>query len=272
MSRVSVIMGIYNCEETLAEAIDSILNQSFTDWHLIICDDCSEDNSLQIAKEYQSKYPDKIKLIRNEHNSKLSFTLNHCLKYATGDYIARMDGDDISLPDRFLKQVNFLDNHPDISVVSAAMIPFDEQGDHGIRKNIDYPDKYSLLTNPCFNHATIMMRKSVFDSLNGYTVSKRTERGQDYDLWFRFFASDFRGYNMQEPLYKVREVNETYKRRTFRSRLYLMQTMFFGYKLLKYPFWSYINILKPLITGMIPVSILNYYRKYKDNASQIAAR
>ena len=103
--KVSIIMGIYNCQDTLPEAIDSILEQTYTNWELILCDDCSTDNTYSIAEQYKNKYPEKIILIRNSENKKLAFTLNHCLEYATGEYVARMDGDDISAPNRFEKQL-----------------------------------------------------------------------------------------------------------------------------------------------------------------------
>lgn len=85
MPRVSIIMGIYNCESTLARSIDSIINQTYTDWELIMCDDCSTDNTLEVAKEYEDKYKN-IKVIRNEKNMRLAYSLNQCLKIAQGGY------------------------------------------------------------------------------------------------------------------------------------------------------------------------------------------
>ena len=107
MPTVSVIMGIYNCEKTLSDAIDSIINQTYSDWELIMCDDGSTDNTYQIATKYSEK-DNRITVIKNDTNSGLAFSLNHCLKYAKGEYVARMDADDISLPNRFEKQVAFL--------------------------------------------------------------------------------------------------------------------------------------------------------------------
>lgn len=270
MTRVSIIMGIYNCAATLPEALDSILEQTFSDWELILCDDCSTDATLEVALTYKIRFPNKIIVTRNTVNSKLAYTLNHCLRFATGEYIARMDGDDISLPERLQKQVEFLDANPDFAVVSTAMIAFDENGDRGVRRKVECPDKFSLAANPCFDHATIMMRKEVFDALGGYTVAKRTERGQDYDLWFRFFAAGFKGYNLQEPLYKVREDTATFSRRTLRSRLYIAQTMFIGYRLLHYPLMSYLYILKQILAGLTPVFLLDFYRKHQDKKSLCA--
>ena len=131
--KVSVLMGIYNCAPTLPQAVDSIIAQTYDNWQLIMCDDCSTDNTYDIAKDYAEKYPDKIVLIRNEENLKLSKTLNHCLEYADGEYIARMDGDDISMPERFEKQVAFLEENPKYIVCGCAMIPFDENGEYTVR-------------------------------------------------------------------------------------------------------------------------------------------
>ena len=94
-------MGIYNCADTLAAAIDSILAQTYTDWELILCDDGSADRTYEVAEDYRSRYPEKIVLLKNERNMGLNYTLNRCLEQAKGAYIARMDGDDVSLPHRF---------------------------------------------------------------------------------------------------------------------------------------------------------------------------
>ena len=83
-------MGIYNCEDTLAEAIDCILNQTVSDWELILCDDGSTDGTYDVAKRYRMEYPDHIRLLRNKKNRGLNYTLNRCLKVSRGKYIARM--------------------------------------------------------------------------------------------------------------------------------------------------------------------------------------
>ncbi|MDK0922904.1 glycosyltransferase family 2 protein, partial [Clostridium perfringens] len=100
--KVSIIMGIYNCEKTLSDCIDSLLNQTYTNWELIMCDDSSTDCTYKIAKRYAEKY-NNIILLRNETNKKLSATLNRCLEVAKGEYVARMDADDIALPTRLEK-------------------------------------------------------------------------------------------------------------------------------------------------------------------------
>lgn len=271
MPRVSVIMATYNCSDTLRKSIDSIIAQTYTDWEFIICDDCSTDNTPEILAEYAEKYPGKIIIIKNENNSKLAYSLNHCLKYAKGEYIARMDGDDISLPERFAKQVEFLDTHKEYSLVGVAMIPFDENGEYPPRYGVEIPGARDLLKRSPFFHATIMMTKEVYNKIGAYHVSKRTMRAQDYDMWFRFFEAGYKGYNMQEPLYKVLEDESAIKRRTFKSRTYEVATKFLGYRRLKYPWYLYICALHPIIAAMLPVGIMQKYHKYRDSKSQKGA-
>ena len=256
-NKISIIMGIYNCSGTLSEAIDSIVNQTYEDWELIMCDDCSTDTTYVIAESYKLKYPDKIKLIKNNRNMKLAYSLNHCLEYATGKYVARMDGDDISLPNRFEKQILYLKTHPDIQLVGTAMQQFnDKDGNIKIIYKPEHTDKWTLHTQIPFHHATIMTYKSVYERLGGYTVAERTNRGQDYDLWFRFFAQGFIGDNIQESLYLVREDLNAIKRRTLKMRLLAFQTTKIGYELLGYPKkWLVKEFIISLLKGLTPHQI-----------------
>ncbi|WP_308698567.1 glycosyltransferase [uncultured Thomasclavelia sp.] len=255
---VSIIMGVYNCEDTIDEAIQSILDQTFTNWEFIICDDCSTDNTYQKVQKYVDKYPDKIFLIKNEKNSKLAASLNHCLKYARGKYIARMDGDDISIKTRFERQVKFLDEHPEYSVVGSNFIPFNKK-DIGITKVPEKPTKDTLKLFSPYVHATIMMRKEVYDDLGGYRVCKETQRCEDADLWFRFYHRGYKGYNIQEPLYKVREDMDAFKRRKFRFGLQLMKVSVRGFKLLDFPKYYYLFLLKPLLASFLPAPVMKIY-------------
>ena len=250
--KISVIMGIYNCEATLAEAIDSILNQTYTNWELIMCDDGSTDGTLKVAQEYQEKYPDKIKIIRNEKNSGLNKTLNHCLKYADGDYIARMDGDDISLPARFEKEAKFLDENPEYAIVSAPMIYFDENGDWGQGKAVEYPDKMTFVAGTPFCHAPCMVRAEAYKAANGYSENEKTLRAEDYDLWFRLYSMGYKGCNIQEPLYKMRDDENAYKRRKFKYALNEAYVRRKGYKMLGLPLRVKIYSVRPIIVAFLP--------------------
>ncbi|MCM3511380.1 glycosyltransferase family 2 protein [Carnobacterium inhibens] len=259
--KISVIMATFNCENTIREAIDSILHQTYKDWELIVCDDCSTDNTYDILQEYEKKNPIKIKLLRNSVNSKLSYSLNRCLKLSSGEYIARMDGDDISKLDRLEKQIKYLQSNTNIQLVGTAMRRFSENGEADVIMPIAKPDKYTLRKTIPFYHATIMTYKYVYDKLNGYTVSKRTIRSQDRDLWFRFYYSGFSGQNIKEPLYMVRENIEAIKRRTIKVRWNSYKTTMLGYKLLEYPSKWYIWPTFELIYKIfIPDTFIVLYR------------
>ena len=253
---ISVIMATYNCAGTLKASIDSILAQTYEDWKFIICDDCSTDNTYEVLKGYEQEYPDKFLIIKNEKNSKLPFSLNHCLEYADGEFCARMDGDDYVSPERFEKQVKFLRENPDTQLVGCALQVFDENGPGRIIHCKEEPNKFDLLDKPCFPHAAIMTYTSVYKELEGYTVSPRTVRAQDYDLWFRFFGKGFRGKNLAEPLYFMREDAEAFLRRKPKQYLWLVVTKWKGYRLLKFPVRYYWHILLTLIA-----MIRNEFRK-----------
>lgn len=264
---VSVIMAVYNCEETVSYAIESILNQTYQDIQLIICNDCSTDNTKRIVTEYAEKYPDKIIFIENEKNLMLPSSLNHCLKYATGKYIARMDGDDYSYPNRFEIQVNYLREHEDVDLVGVGMEIFDGKRVLGtVTRNIR-PDKTeSIYTNP-FLHATIMTYAYVYESLNGYSLEDRAVRVEDADLWIRFFAKGFIGENIQEVYYRVLEDENTMSRRKFKYKINGYKTSKFGVETFGL---SKRHLIKPffrLLKGLIPkpIYVLLHRIKFKNN-------
>lgn len=252
MPKVSVIMGAYNCERYVRECIDSILAQTFTDWEFVICDDGSTDSTYKILCEYKEKYPDKFVILQNEVNSRLAYSLNRCIKAAHGEYMARMDGDDVCLPERFEKQVNFLDTHPEYAVVGTLTTLFDEKGDFGIAEYPEEPDKFSLINASPFGHGNIMMRKSAYEKIGAYTVSDLTKRSQDYEMWFRFYAAGFRGYNIQEPLVRFRDDRDAASRRTTQVRINAFKMKIKGYRMLHYPLKYYPYAFVPLLKILIP--------------------
>lgn len=262
---VSIIMAAYNCEDTISESIDSILNQTFDDWEFIICDDGSIDNTFKILKKYEQTYSKKIKIIQNEKNSKLPYSLNHCLKYATGKYVARMDADDKSYPERLQEQYDFLENHPEVDVVGTGMTCFDGTQITGARLPVEKPNSSCIGAGVPFFHATIMMRKEVYDQLEGYSLKDYVIRCEDVDLWIRFFANGFKGANILKPLYYVREDLAASKRRTFKNAINSSKTLLYGFYKHHYPLRQYIYVLKPIISVMIPKRIKYYLNRKRWN-------
>ena len=125
MPKISVIMPAYNAEKYIKEAIDSILSQTFQDFELIVLNDCSKDSTEQIILSYTD---DRVVYLKNEVNMGVAATLNRGLAVAGGEYIARMDADDISHPERFRKQARYLDAHPEVAVLGSNLECFNDDG------------------------------------------------------------------------------------------------------------------------------------------------
>ena len=272
MPKVSILMGIYNCAPTLREAVDSILSQTFTDWELILCEDGSKDETYAIAQEYRRQYPDRIVLLRNEKNMGLNHTLNRCLQAASGEYCARMDGDDISLPDRFEKQVAFLDAHPAYAIVSTPMIFFDEQGEWGRNQMIERPQRDDFIHHsPVHCHAPCMIRREAYLAVGGYTEDLRMLRFEDVNLWYKLYAAGYRGYNLSEPLYMMRDGREAAWRRSLRSRMNGVYVTYVGFRLFRYPWYMYrfvvLDFIKHFIKGVMPEKLYLFFHKRSVNQS-----
>lgn len=253
--KISVIMAAYNCEKTVGKAIDSILAQTYDNWVMIICDDGSTDGTMSVLNRYAQEHPGKFVIIRNEQNSKLPYSLNHCLKYVHTDLVARMDGDDWSTPDRFEKQVAFLKTHPEYDLVSTGVTVHDGEKPIASIIKIPEPNRETVLKQNPFSHATIMTYKRVYDALGGYSLDPIALRVEDAELWFRFLAAGFRGYNMPDELYVMVENMDAVKRRTLQSRINGARITDRGLRLLGYSglvCWKpYLNVLKFFVPNFI---------------------
>ena len=258
--KISVIMGIYNCANTLQEALDSLYSQTFQEFEIILCDDGSQDATHTIAVA-NKKIHSKIVVLKNERNMGLNYTLNRCLRVAKGKYIARMDGDDWSLPDRLEKEYIFLESHPEYSIVSCPMIYFDEKGDYRTGVGNGEVHKYNFVNGTPFCHAPCMVRKEAYDAVKGYSESKWLLRVEDYHLWIKMYAKQYKGYNIREPLYKMRDDRNAYSRRKFRYRINEAYVKFLSIKLLHLPWYKSYIILKPIIVGLLPNFVYDYFHK-----------
>lgn len=196
MPKISVIMSVYNTnEEWLRESIDSILNQTFLDFEFIIINDGSTNNAEEVILSYKDN---RIKYVKQE-NQGLASALNKGLDIALGEYIARMDSDDISLPERFEKQVKFLDENKDIFILGTWFETFPQKQVIVLPKNVQYLD----LLNGCkIGHPTVMFRRTEFEKYN-LKYNESFKAAQDYELWSRAIHF-FKFANIQEVLLKYR--------------------------------------------------------------------
>ena len=261
--KIDIIMGVYNCAETLRESIDSILNQTYTNWHFIICDDCSADSTYDILEEYKSAYPEKFTILKNEQNMGLNFTLNKCLKEADGEFIARQDGDDISLPNRFQRELDILQSNDKYALVSCDMTTFDDKGDFGVITHPSEPTANDFRFGSPFCHASVLIRKKVMDEVGGYDVADHLLRVEDYHLWFKVYAKGYVGYNINEPFYKMRDDRNATKRRTFKNRINETRLKYWGFRKIGVSKKYYFYILRPFILGLIPTRLYTLLHRSK---------
>lgn len=196
---ISVIMSVYNGKEYLRESIESILNQTFTDFEFIIIDDGSTDNSLKIIQKFNDT---RIRIIENKNNIGLTKSLNKALQQATGKYIARQDADDISLPNRFKEQVNYLNNHPEIVLLGTNIYLIDENSKIiGKRITSEKPNINKLKKKNQFTHGSVMYKNEIISQLGGY--NELFKYSQDYELWLRI-TKYHNVRNLTQLLYKSR--------------------------------------------------------------------
>lgn len=199
MPKVSVVMPVHNTkEEYLRESIGSILNQTFTDFEFIIIDDSTTNAQENVIKNFNDERINYQKL----ESLSLADALNYGINLAKGQYIARMDADDISLPTRFEKQVNFLETNIDYSVIGSWFEIFPKQS---IVKHIEMPKILDFFGECCIGHPTVMFRKADFDKYNLRYENKYY--CEDYDLWSRAVRY-LNFYNIQEVLLYYRDNGE----------------------------------------------------------------
>lgn len=268
--QISVIMGAYNCADTLPQTLDSLIGQTFKDFVCYICEDGSGDKTLDVIKEYAAK-DSRFILLQNEHNMGLSHCLNKGINASTTKYIARMDGDDIAEPDRFEKQFNFLEQNQDIDFCGGAIRYFDSNGFWG---NHIYPErpepKDYLFTSP-FCHPTVMYRKDSLLKMKGsdgtfYSESKKIGRSEDYDLFMRMQAAGLKAYNFQDYLLQYREDANAFAKRKFKYAIIEARVRYRGFKALKLLPKGFIYVIKPVIVSLVPKTIRRALHKKQYKA------
>lgn len=265
MPKISVIMPFYNCEKFLDESISSILNQTFSDFEFIIINDASTDNSDEIIKKYLSDK--RIIYIKNIENKWIVFNLNNAINIVKWEYIARMDGDDISSSNRFQKQLDFLEKNKNICLVWSFMELIDENWNKiwESKKNTEsYKIKKDLFLYSQLNHNSIMIKAEI---LKKYKYREEFLYCEDYDLRFRLIYSWIEAWNIPENLLKYRihpnSSNKNSKliaKRVFSLRKWAIKE--FNLKIwLKWYLWMYIHYFLWLILNWRQKAALETYIK-----------
>lgn len=260
--KISVLISVYKSErpEFLQRALQSVWDdQALKPDEIVLIEDGPLSKELHdILTSWKQRLGDKLQLIVNEQNLGLTKSLNKGLKMATGEYIARMDSDDISMPHRFEAQCNYLDTHTDISVVGGSLQEFNADCDNlGIRhyplSNIE-ARKYIRKASP-LAHPTVMMRREMFD--NGLIYDERFRTSQDIALWFDVLASGRKIANLSEVTIKFRRDGDVFKRRSRDKAKNELKIYLHGIKRLYGSFNPYyIFPIARFIFRMMPVGIV----------------
>jgi glycosyltransferase involved in cell wall biosynthesis len=186
---ITVLMPVYNGSEYLDKSVASILEQAYTDFQFLIVDDGSHDATPEMLKSYQAS-DSRVEVVRNRTNIGLTKSLNKGLALSKGEYIARMDCDDISLPGRFQAQIDFLKTNPDMAMVGVAWKEMNSNLEKTLR-TMRPPTRYerirrSILSRNLFCHSAVMMRRRPLKEVGGY--DEQDMYSQDYDLWLRLIT------------------------------------------------------------------------------------
>lgn len=267
---VSVLMPAYNAERYLADSIESILNQTFKNFELIVIDDCSRDNTKEILQKY-SKKDKRINAVYNEKNLDIAENRNKALKLAKGRYIAWQDADDISLPNRLMHQKEYLDKNPRVGIVGGYLDFFSDTSEYVSTRK--YCEKDSEIRKKIFRYAPVaqpaaMIRMECFKKVGKF--NKNVPVAEDLDMNFRI-GEYYEFANLQESVirYRVNYNSSTFKRlREMESHTISIRKKYFenqkyratlADKIYNYLQWVSIFLIPP----KIKISIFNFLRNYK---------
>lgn len=258
--KVSVVMSVYNGEKHLAKAIASILNQTFSDFEFIIINDGSNDSSELIIRKFAIQ-DERIMVISRENHG-LTRSLNEGIKLAKGEYVARMDADDIAFPKRLEKEVDYLDNHPEVGLVSCfARVINDcdqEIGEHRPPVVHNEIRKRSFFAGQLC-HPAAVFRKTLWAELGGY--DEKVLYAQDYELWFRLMAG-YKVANIPEFLFYWRNSASGIGRtKEKEQRQFAQKARLAAIKNRLYPYYYLLFLPWPYVRTFIPATLRNKIKK-----------
>ena len=256
---VSVLMSVYNGASTLEKAAASILAQTYRDLELILCDDASTDDTWRIMQRIAASDA-RVTIFQNETNLGLGASLNRCLSHAQGEYIARQDADDLSDPDRIERTLDFLLSSG-APYAACGVRVFDDSGVWSTRQFPQKITKHIIAQKNPFFHPTMIFRRAVIESVNGYRAAPETRRTEDYDLVMRLAAAGEIGENLQAILYSVYEPQEAYLRHNAKTRLYEVRVRARGLRAMGSPASDYIYLVKPFIMACVPRGMMRSVKR-----------
>lgn len=256
---ISVIMGIKyqrSSSELLKRSIDSILSQSYKNLELIICERDSTDSAKALLQEYSAKDP-RLQLIDGTAAGSFSEQLNMCLEAARGAWVARMDDDDYSYPDRLEKQLAYLKSHPETAFTGCRCRLVCDGADIGETSMPELPEVRDFLFSQPFIHPALLFRRQTLDEVGGYSQLPRCDRCEDYDILLRIYEKGMKGSNMDEVLFAYTLPPKGVTNRSFRDRLNEAKTRYARFRSLGLLPGAFPYVVKPLAVWLIPKRLLS---------------
>lgn len=262
---VSVLMGSHNPRwDRLRRGIKSLQSQTLENWELILWDDGSSPAGAMIL-EQAAQLDSRVRLYHGRENRGLGYGLNRCMERARGNYLARLDDDDVCFPRRFELQTLFLEAQPGFQWVGSGALLLDESGVWGQLNPPECPGTWDFLPHSPYIHPSVMFRRETLEMVGGYSQSPAHFGCEDYHLFFRLHSRGWQGYNLEVPLLGYWEDRDSYRRRTVSRRLREAELRWQGYRMLHIPTpvagWG---TLRPLAACLVPGSVLSWAKRWRQ--------
>lgn len=251
---LSVLMGVYHPSPDLLllrRSVVSVLAQTFAGFEFLICDDGSSDQTIAYLNQVAASDA-RVRLIRPGDAFLLPQKLNACLAASRGDWIARMDDDDFSHPERFARQLRFLSAHPEIAFVGSQVNLVCEGRPAGVRRFPLFPQVRDFYMTQPYIHPSLLFRRAPLEQVGGYSEDRFAVLCEDYDLLLRLYAKGFRGANLPECLLDYTIPPSAKGNRTMRHRWNETVTRWRRFRELKLLPGALPYVVKPLAVGVLP--------------------
>lgn len=266
---ISVLMGVLYRRDSinlLERSIHSIQDQTYSNWELLICDDGSTRMAHRYIEEAATQ-DTRVRLVRGCPKTDLASKLNWCLKAANGTYVARMDDDDFSYPERFAVQMEYLREKPQAAFVGCATQLERDEKPVGTRKLPARPVVKDFLFAQPFLHPTLIFRREALETVGGYCEEPRCLGCEDYDLLLRLYEAGYCGENIQEPLFTYTLPPVGSKKRTMALRWNEVKTRCVRFRALRLLPGAFPYVVKPVIVGLMPPRMLKWIKKKQVEGS-----
>lgn len=248
MAQITILMSVRDGAATLQRALQSIIEQTFVDWQLLVVDDASTDDTAEILQQWQRKLGNgHVRIITHATANGLTRSLNEAAAAAKTKYLARLDADDWWMPDKLARQIEFVKDHPEIGLIGCQYMNIRDEHQRAVRlPTDDAAIRRRIWRRNPFGHSCVVMRRDLFEQVGGY--NDKLTVGQDLDLWFRLLEVT-RAANVPEVLcYRQVQKNPSKRRRQMKQTV---QTVSHYIRNQNKPFWYYGYLTEPLLLSWL---------------------